>query len=261
MLNLAECQQKTGKLASAWATFRTASGFAKEGGDNERAKFAGARAAALEPKLAKLTVSVSTATTKIPGLAITRGEVTVAPEEFNLPVALDAGTYTMRATAPGRIAWSKDVSIVGEGTRFLVTVPELVVSEEPAPAPVPTPAPTPVEPTPAPAPTPTPAPVTPQPRAAEPPAISTWSPQKTVAIGAGVAGIVALGGGVFFAVQSGSKSSTADAHDATTASLVAFVASGLLLGSGALLYFTSPKATRTTALRVTPGGLALDGAF
>src|SRR5207245_4895145 len=60
MLYLADCYEKSGQTASAWAQFREVASLAARQGD-PREKIARERVARLEPKLSKLSVSVSAA--------------------------------------------------------------------------------------------------------------------------------------------------------------------------------------------------------
>src|SRR5580693_2868029 len=53
-LNLATCYERAGKLASAWATFKTAQASAESAGQRDRAAAARKQVANLEPKLSRL---------------------------------------------------------------------------------------------------------------------------------------------------------------------------------------------------------------
>src|SRR5262245_30572765 len=59
LLYLGECYEKTGRTASAWATFREAASAAQAAGQAERASKAQERAKALEATLSRLTVAAS----------------------------------------------------------------------------------------------------------------------------------------------------------------------------------------------------------
>ena len=59
MLYLAECYEKLGRTASAWALFREGASAAHAEGQPERSRAGADRAAALEPKLSRLTLQVS----------------------------------------------------------------------------------------------------------------------------------------------------------------------------------------------------------
>jgi len=58
LLLLGDCQEKLGKLASAWAAFREAAQLAGTRNDAERARVAEIRAAALKPRLVTVVYEV-----------------------------------------------------------------------------------------------------------------------------------------------------------------------------------------------------------
>src|SRR5262245_57607372 len=59
-LNLADCYEKLGRTASAWAEFRSAASAAHTVGSKDREQLATDRAKALETKLSYLTITTST---------------------------------------------------------------------------------------------------------------------------------------------------------------------------------------------------------
>src|SRR5580692_11941446 len=67
LLNLAECYEHTGQTASAWVAWKDAASRANAAGKADVEKRALAKAAALEPTLAHLTVTVDSAS-DVPGL-------------------------------------------------------------------------------------------------------------------------------------------------------------------------------------------------
>src|ERR1700733_2132726 len=56
LLNLAECYERTGQTASAWSTWKAAAARANAAGKAGAEKSALARAAALEPSMARLAI-------------------------------------------------------------------------------------------------------------------------------------------------------------------------------------------------------------
>src|SRR6186713_2867899 len=58
LLNLADCYEKVGRTASAWAAFREAAALSHHGGDAKREAVAKERAAALEAQLSTLAIAV-----------------------------------------------------------------------------------------------------------------------------------------------------------------------------------------------------------
>jgi hypothetical protein len=146
LLNLGDCREKLGKLASAWAAFRKAEAMAKRAGDDDRRQAEAARrAAALEPRLSNLVIEVPA---RVEGLVVRRDGEIVDEAQWNTPLPVDPGSYTIVAEAPGHVAWRKTAQ-VGAGTKRQVVViagleraPEPPVAAPvlvPPPAMVPTP--------------------------------------------------------------------------------------------------------------------------
>ncbi len=132
MLNLAECYEKSGRTASAWAEFIDAAAAARAAGSQEREKRARDRAAALEPRLNKLVVTVEA---EVPHLEVQRDGVTLQKPLWGTPVPLDPGEHTVVAAAPGKKAWTKTVRLdPSDLTPATIIVPAL----EDAPLPPPT---------------------------------------------------------------------------------------------------------------------------
>ncbi len=96
---LAECYEKDGKTASAWAEFREAAALAVKAGDG-REKVARARAAALESKLARLSIVVPPAA-RVPGLRVLRDATEVGAPLWGTSVPTDPGHHVITASAPG----------------------------------------------------------------------------------------------------------------------------------------------------------------
>src|SRR5262245_9941135 len=85
MMYLAECYERLGRTASAWALFREASSAARAEGQEDRALKGKARADALEPQLSKISVSVP-AENKLPGLTVSLNGVNLVSGAWGVPV-------------------------------------------------------------------------------------------------------------------------------------------------------------------------------
>ncbi len=107
-INLALCNEKQGKLASAWGWYRTAAGLAELRNQKERAELARSEAAKIEPKLHKLVISV-----KFPaeGLLVTRNAAAVPAAVLGTDVPIDPGEYTIEVTAKGKKPWKQSIHI------------------------------------------------------------------------------------------------------------------------------------------------------
>ena len=188
LLNLGDCREKQGKLASSWGAFRRAEAMAtRAGNDEKRRAEANRRAVALEPRLSTLRIDVAG---RVDGLVVRRDDEMVDPAVWSTPVPVDAGTYTLRAEAPGYTPWQLRVA-VGDGAEHKIAqVPALERAPAPQVAPV---APEPVSLAPL----------------AEPHVTyqaerrgHTWSATRGVALGMGIASLGIVGAGVGFGLES-----------------------------------------------------------
>jgi len=270
--NLADCYERVGRTATAWATFLDVASAAKASGQDARESVARSRAAALEAKLSKLAVVVSVT---VAGLEVRRGGDVVGATLWGTPTPVDPGNYTVEASAPGKKKWSSVASIAPNGT-VTVTVPELEADDTPVATSglVASATPTATSGLDRSLPSSTPD--------ATPPSSNK---QRTFALIAGGAGVVGLGLGAVFGLQSMSKHTSYMSHctgklcdpaalplhdDAVKAgnlSTIAFIAGGALVAGGVVLWLTAPKAAPATGLRVSPlvgsltGGLTVSGGW
>jgi hypothetical protein len=122
---LAECYEKVGRVASAWAMWREVGVLAKKANDEKRQQIAEERFQALEGKLPYVIIQVPEAN-RIDGLSIKRAGANVDAGELGARVAVDPGPVHIEATAPGRKPWSKDVTLT-ESQVETVEVPMLEV--------------------------------------------------------------------------------------------------------------------------------------
>jgi serine/threonine-protein kinase len=182
LLLLGDCDEKLGKLASAWGAFQEASSLAKSRSDSERAGVADLRASALKPRLNYLTFDVPAAAA-VDGFELRRAGKVVGKGAWGVSLPTDAGSYEVTATAPGRETWRSTINVPSDPSEPLV-VP-VPVLHEPTRAVAPA----------SPADTSTPLPPAPE-RA------SSSSSQKTIGLvtaGVGVAGGVVGGVLTYFA--------------------------------------------------------------
>jgi hypothetical protein len=205
VLNLGECQEQSGHLATAWGYYREALALAESRSDAERGRFASERAKSLEGHLATLTLAPPSPA--IAGLEVRRDGVVVGAAALGMALPIDTGMHTVEATAPGRRPWSAQVEVLRDGTAVSVKVPPL--ESDPGTTPTTLPA-TPVddsrhterndahEMSP---------PPPPQPSPSEPLGATRWA-----AIATGGAGVVALGASGFFALRASSTWNGANGH-------------------------------------------------
>ena len=260
LLNLADCYEREGRLASAWARYTEAAAMAQQAGQSDRVAFARERATALEPRLPRLTI---VALHPLAGRLVKRDGADVLDAALGTAVPVDAGAHVIEVSAPGKRSWSRTITAAGtENTT--VTLPDLedaLATPSVAPAALVNPAP------------PAPAPAE---HAASPGALSPW---RVAALGATGAGVVGLGLGAAFGVAAISKKNDAEQQgcagnvcpagaastredartDANIASAV-LIAGGVLVAGGAALWFFAPKSTAGVAAvpHAGPAGAGID---
>ena len=239
-INLADCFEKSGKLASAWFAFQEASAAAQRRGRAEWAQQARERAHLLEPRVPRLTVVVDE---PITGLEVRRGGALLESSALGSPVPVDPGTYEVAAAAPHRRAWSTRVA-VSASAQVELHIPELTEEAPPPPA---------------------------APIATHPSATFSETLRPTISLGLAALSGVGLGLGSYFGVLAITRNDQAAAlcptspacTDARAIELtdqsrraalgadVSFVAGGVLLATAAVLYLTTPRQTRPPSVGIS----------
>ncbi len=132
-MNLADCREKNGELSSAWGLFLEIA-LDLKGNTKQQAMLdvAKKRAAALEPRVSYLTISVPDES-RVAGLVITRNGIEIDSGFWNRAMPIDGGTYKIEASAPGHEAWSTSVEIPLEQGAAHVDVPKFKAILEPPP--------------------------------------------------------------------------------------------------------------------------------
>lgn len=231
LLTLAECHERSGKVASAWVAYREAATRAASAGKRDAEAAALERAKGLEARLPRLLVTTPDAG-KTPGLEVRRDGVLLKDAELGVAVPIDPGPHEIVATAPERKKWLHTVATT-EGGTLEVAIPRLETDDGTTPF---------------------------KPKEEEP---STWHTQKTVGLivaGVGVAGVVL--GGVFGAKASSTNDQalrscpdkgppvrcdktgldlTDDAQSQALLSTVFVIVGAAALVGGGVLFFTAPS--------------------
>jgi hypothetical protein len=134
LLNLGECEERRGRLASAYGAFLAAKVQAEREGDRKgRIIEAERRAKLLEPLLPMLAIAVAPAS-MAPGLSVKRDGHEVGKELWGTGIPVDPGEHRVEASAPGREAWSAAVQVEGRPGTIAVNVPPLALAPVPADA-------------------------------------------------------------------------------------------------------------------------------
>lgn len=192
LLHYADCRERNGELASAYAAFRDAAEIAAQKNDDRKALAEG-RAQALEPRLSKVSIELAP-NAKVPGLEVSKDGTVLSDASLGIPIPLDRGVHRVDARAPGYKPWAVTVAVQREGVTEHVTVPALE-AEQAAPVPAVAPPPEPAQ----------------APPPAKPESRGGVSPVTWIAGGVAVAGLAT---GVVFNVLA--RSANSDAEDRCT---------------------------------------------
>lgn len=228
-LNVGDCFEKTGKLATAWGAFKAAEVLARKNGDAARQAEAARRAESLSPRLPKLAIVVPPAA-RVAGFELKRDGAVVGEGQWGSSLPVDVGAHTIETSAPGRKAWSTVVRIETDGSTASVEVPVMdaiaASSGDAKPAPF-------------------------------------WGAQRIAGVSLGGAGFLGMIVGAVFAAKAAGKNSDSlphclpsdevkcdatgvalrnEAFDAAQISNVTFIAGGILAASGIVVFLTAPSA-------------------
>lgn len=129
---LAGCYESTGLIGGAWTLFVEVADEAKAAGRADRETVARSRAASLKPKVPMMTVTVPAEAVSLPGLSIELDGAIVVRSKWSVPLAVDPGAHTVRASAPGKKPWQQTLHPLG-GATLIVNVPILLDEAKPLP--------------------------------------------------------------------------------------------------------------------------------
>ncbi|MGK3979208.1 tol-pal system YbgF family protein [Sorangium sp. So ce118] len=247
LLNLADCEEKRGRVATAWSIFRQ---LARDlPASDDRRPIAQARATALEGRVPRLTIRLAPGAP--PDTAVQRAGIPVGAGSLGSPLPVDPGEVQVTASAPGRKQKTFTLQLAEGAQAELLVAPEAPAAGGSAGHALP-----PKE----------------GPREA---GSSAWRTAGWISAGVGAVGI---GVGAVFGLRAIGKMGDADDHcneanvcaaegirlqeqgaTAGTISTVAFVVGAAALGAGAVLVFTAPSSAPASSapratLGVVPGG-------
>jgi hypothetical protein len=139
---LADCYEKLGKTASAWALFIDLGDEARAAKRKDREEFARKRAADLAPKLARMTIAVAPESAKLAGLEVRRDGTALDKAVWDVALPVDPGEHFLTVTAPGKKPWESKMVVALPAKTIEITVPALedkpkeVIAKAPEPAPL-----------------------------------------------------------------------------------------------------------------------------
>lgn len=272
LLRLADCYDRVGRSASAWALFVEAETVAARAQQTERAEIAGTRASELKERLSTVRLQIEEPGA-VEGLTIAINKADIPEPSWGTALPFDPGIVRIQVSAPGYEPWTTEVEVPVGPAETTVRIPVLERTPEERKA-------TPV------ALTETSDPVPAREASAPSSSQATWG---YVAGGVGLAGLAAAGvlGYRAYALNQDSlnlcaaddpNACTSEGKDlrddaakyGTFATIASGVGGGLLI-TGLVLVLTAPSPaaheTATPRLRVLAdagphgGGVTLRGAF
>jgi hypothetical protein len=130
LFNLADCEERIGKLASAWQHYQQV---AEElPATDGRSTVAKEKVAALAKRLPKLTIRLAPGAP--PGTKVTRDDVELGAASLGIALPVDPGKHTVTARSPSGKEQKTDVSLAeGQAESLTLTVEEKAEAKAPAP--------------------------------------------------------------------------------------------------------------------------------
>ncbi|MEY4551298.1 MAG: hypothetical protein RL685_7493 [Pseudomonadota bacterium] len=254
LLNLADCLERQGRVASAWSTFKDALVQAQRDGRSERMTFAEEHIRALESKLAYLTIEVPAAANAAE-LAIEVDGTPLASAAWGTPLPVDPGAHVVRARAPGFESFEQRVKVGTEpGVKQTLVLPPLQADSSSQAAASPA------------AGTSPPSPLGIESTTGMEDAGATAHPARTWGYVTGAAGLIALGAGSYFGMRafslwddrqkdcaggctSAAKQAGDDASSAASVATVGVTAGVVLLGAATAMIFYSSDVEQPEQVR------------
>ena len=119
---LAECYERSGKVASAWVTYKEAAIRAAAAKRSDAEKRANDSAERLAPSISRLIVQVPP-TARVDGLTLELDGRPVARAEWGVATPIDPGPHKLRISAPGRLPATRDVAFDRVAAQKTLAVP------------------------------------------------------------------------------------------------------------------------------------------
>lgn len=269
LMNLGACHEAAGRIVSAWYAFADAAklaGASIDPRENGLADSSREKAKALAMRRSSLTVVVPAAA-RVDGFTVARNGEPIVEAQWNGPIYLDGGEYTIVARATGTEAWTSKVAIASELDDKRLEIPVLHAAAA-APAGDPS------------------GDADPQADEAGQPLPTIFTLRRKVAVGVAIAGLSAVAAGVYFGLDASSLQDESDAlcpetmcgnteglrlndeaRSSATKANVLWIVGGLAVAGGATLWFLSAPHAVDGDVAVIPtfgpgmGGLAAHGSF
>lgn len=120
LINLADCYERLGKLASAWAAYESAAVEAEKLNRRTWAIQAQKKSAALAPRLSYLVVRLEQ---PVVGMSLFLDQIALPASALGAKLPLDSGPHKLEVRAPGYQTWSTTFDDIRESEVRLIAVP------------------------------------------------------------------------------------------------------------------------------------------
>jgi hypothetical protein len=134
LLNLALCHERQGRLATAWTEYTEGLALARRDRHDVRMTFAEEHLAALKGRLPRARFVMRGKDPE--DVTLQLDDVVVDRAVLGVAIPLDPGRHKVHASAPGRIAWTREIAVKA-GETAEIEIPELALAppkpEEPPP--------------------------------------------------------------------------------------------------------------------------------
>ncbi len=133
LLNLADCEEKIGKIASAWSHWGEGYEFAQATSD-KRAAFASGRRDKLTPRLPKIQLDVTAGQSK---LEVYRDGVRIDPAAFGVPLPSDPGEHAIEVRRGSEVLEKRGATAVeAQVATVALDLPAIEKAHPPPPPPM-----------------------------------------------------------------------------------------------------------------------------
>ncbi len=123
-LNLALCQERQGKLASAWNSYQTALLLSASEHKPAQERVARQRLEEIDGRRSRVIVSIPGAS-NTPGLVVELDGARIKESEWGTAMPVDGGRHTLRVSADGKSDWQCEVVSANELDTKTIEVPTL----------------------------------------------------------------------------------------------------------------------------------------
>lgn len=127
LFNLAYCEETLGRVATAWTHYKTLE--ARVPADDPRLEAIRERLLALEPRLSRISLTLSSACP--PDTKVFSDGKEIPPDQLGKPMLIDPGRHNIEVQAPGREPASEPVIMRESETREFVLEPGAIAEPEP----------------------------------------------------------------------------------------------------------------------------------